>query len=154
MFYGLSLGLLLAATSVAGLSFHYNDAGGFGFYRPEGWAARDEGRSTRLTGPATDSAQTEIFAASDWISSAQDLPALRGYVKYLAKGAPVGEKWVGELRGYSFTDARQVSHWFILREKKNVLILEYRLAGSEAQREEALAILSSFQIRTGGISYP
>ena len=43
---------------------------------------------------------------------------------------------------------------FFLREPKNVIELRYVLRGSPAQVEEGREILSSLEIRTGGIEYP
>lgn len=146
--------LVLAPAAAAGFSFHYNENGGFGLYRPEGWGARDEGRSSRLTGPRQDFAQTEIFAGSDWVGRVHDGPGLLAYVREQSGGAPVEPIEVSGLAGYAFRKGADQGYWYLLRGDQNVIVLEYTLRGSSAQRREAAEVLGSFEIRTGGISYP
>jgi hypothetical protein len=145
---------LWALPSLAGFSFHYNENGGFGFYQPEGWRVFVNGRSSRLSGPAKEESQSEIFAGSDWVGSVHSLADLKVYVEKEAEGIRLSELRVGELNGFSAATGANEGRWFLFRSDQNVIVLNFALRGSPAQVEEGRTILSSFEIRTGGISYP
>ena len=143
---------LLAALALA--TFAYNDAGGFGLYQPEGWRVVNEGRSMRVTGPAGDTAVSEIFAGSDWPGRVPDRETLRALVMREAGGRAVSEIEISELPGFAFARGPNAGNWYLLREPGNVIVLRYDLRGSAAQVEEGREILDSFAIRTGGVAYP
>lgn len=138
--------------AVAAFSFHYNENGGFGFYQPEGWRARVNGRRSELKGPLTDFGQSEIAVGSDWVARVHSLEDLRAFAEDSAGGPLLGFR-VGGLEGFK-VEGNNRGAWFLLREDQNVIEVEFKLRGSAAQREEARLILDSIEIRTGGISYP
>ena len=150
----LMLTALLAPAAGAAFSWHYNQHGGFGLYRPEGWALEETDRRVRITGPAKERSRSEITAGSDYQARVRSLPELEAYAKQEAAGLFVVPRENSGLAGYGFEGPDGRGAVFFLREPKNVIELRYVLRGSPAQVEEGREILSSLEIRTGGIEYP
>lgn len=142
--------LALFVSSPALAHWHYNEHAGFGIYQPEGWEARVEGRSSRLTGPATDHAQSALFLGSDWVSSVKDEASLARYAHEQAAGRAVAPHAVSELPGFRVGDEEHGAY-FVLRQPENVIVVEYDLRGSRAQIDEGQTMLGSIEIRTRGI---
>jgi hypothetical protein len=146
--------LLLALTALllshpALASWHYNEDGGFGIYQPEGWRVEHEGRSSRLTGPENDVAQSEIFLGSDWQTPVTSLEKLRAYVSAETGEAPEATT-VSGLEGFRAGTPLRGSV-YLLRAPENVIVVRYELRGSSDQVEEGRTMLSSIEIRTRGI---
>lgn len=148
----LLFGLTTNATGLRPLSWNFNHDAGFGFYQPEGWRAARNGRSSTLRGPETDSAQSEFFFASDWVSGVKTPEELRAYVQR-ETGRPPAPRELSGLPGFVVGDRLSAGLW-ALRAPGNVIILRYELRGSPAQISEGEEVLSSFEVRTGGIEYP
>src|SRR4051812_1237969 len=96
--FAATLSLFLSLPALA--SWHYNEDGGFGIYQPEGWSVRHEGRSSRLEGPESDSAQSEIFLGSDWISKVKTQEQLRSYVQSESGNTEIETISVSGLEGF------------------------------------------------------
>ncbi|MGZ3649856.1 MAG: hypothetical protein ACXVB9_01810 [Bdellovibrionota bacterium] len=128
-------------------SWHYNENGGFGIYQPEGWSVQDEGRSTRLTGPERDSAQSDFFLGSDWVSKVKIPEDLRGYVQEETGSRSVESITVSGLPGFRAGTAEHGSY-YLLRIPENVIVVQYDLRGSRDQIDEGLTMISSVEVRT------
>ncbi|MGE3260693.1 MAG: hypothetical protein AB7K68_02830 [Bacteriovoracia bacterium] len=138
--------VLLAALSVQA-SWYYNEDGGFGIYRPEGWSVQHNGRSSVLHGPVTDKAQSEIFLGSDWVSRVDSVEALEKYVVGEAKDQHPRAVEISGLPGFRAGTAAKGAI-YLLRIKENVIVIQYRLRGSPDQIAEGKTMLSSVEIRT------
>lgn len=139
-------GLLLLLSPAWAGSWHYNDYGGFGFLEPEGWRAEQNGRSSRLRGPETDTDRSELFVASDWQSEIRNLSELEAKIRRSEAGNPEPFQLSG-LEGFRLGSGGE-GKYFLLRQAKNVILVEFVLRGSKAQREEGALVLSSLAIRT------
>lgn len=150
----LALFLLGACTGQARAgSWYFNQNGGFGIYQPLGWTIEENGRSAVLKGPERDSAQSEIFLGSDWISAAKDVPSLKTYLERNYPGQTFAPTRVSELEGF-VSGSNDHQSEFIFRSPENIIEIDIDIRGSKAQKDEAREALSSIEIRTGGRSYP
>lgn len=145
--------LLLLVSLSAHASWYYNEDGGFGIYQPEGWTVSHNGRSSTLTGPATDRAQSQIFLGSDWQSKVVDLPSLEAYVKKISGDQHPRPVSVSELSGFQAGGKRHGSI-YLLRIRQNVIVVNFDLKGSADQIDEGQTMLGSIEIRTKGNEYP
>ncbi len=133
----------------ADASWLYNENAGFGIYQPEGWTSSSEGRSTTLSGPLHDSAQSEIFLGSDWSSRVRSLEELRAYaIRETGDKSPRAIKISG-LDGFA-TGKEKAGAYFVLRSPENFIVVEFDLKGSSEQLEEGETMLGSIDIRTRG----
>jgi hypothetical protein len=131
-------------------SWLYNENGGFGIYRPEGWTASIDGRSSQLRGPESDSDQSEIFLGSDWVSGVRTLSDLR---KFAVKDSGTSKLFPysnSGLLGYRAGDSEHGA-LYVLRIPENVIEVKFQLRGSRAQIDEGETMVSSLEIRTKGI---
>jgi hypothetical protein len=149
----MKLFLLLLLSLAAHASWYYNEDGGFGIYQPEGWAVAHNGRSSTLTGPVSDRAQSWIFLGSDWQSRAVDLPALEAYVKAVSGDPHPRPITISELPGFRAGTARKGSI-YLLRVPTNVIEVKFDLKGSADQLDEGRTMLGSIEVRTKGNEYP
>lgn len=141
----LCIGLLLSTPALA--HWHFNEDGGFGIYQPEGWRIRPNGRSSRLLGPEKDSAQSEIFLGSDWVSRIASLDDLARHVRAETGATELGAATISGLQGYQ-VGSKTSGAIYLLRVQNNVIVVEYSLRGSPEQIEEGETILSSIDIKT------
>ena len=128
-------------------SWYYNENGGLGIEQPEGWTVHENGRSARLVGPANDSAQSEIFFGSDWISGVKTDADLKAYLQKENPKAQLEPLTISDRAGYKFGSSKK-GQIYILRLPENVIVLEYTLRGSKDQVDEGTEAISSFDIRT------
>jgi hypothetical protein len=128
-------------------SWLYNENGGFGIYQPEGWSSRIEGRSTSLSGPSTDSAQSSIFLGSDWSAEADTLEHLKALVIEKTGDANPEAIGVSGLQGFRAGSAENGA-LYLLRIPQNFIVVEFELRGSEDQVREGKVMLGSIEIRT------
>ncbi len=147
----LLLAFIIAPTAFA--SWDYNENGGFGIYLPDGWSSTENGRSTQLTGPTADSAQSKIFLGSDWVSHVNTIDDLENYVRTQVKNASPTKVQNSGLDGFSVGN-ELVGKMFFLRQAENVIVVEYQLRGSSDQKDEGKTALGSIEIRTKGNNYP
>lgn len=145
------LAILLSLPAFA--SWHYNEDAGFGIYEPEGWSVDHEGRSSRLTGPANDSAQSEIFLGSDWQSAVKTADDLQQFALSDSGASRATPITISGLAGYRVGTAEEGAY-YVLRIPENVIEITYDLRGSKAQKSEGKTMLSSIEIRTKGNEYP
>lgn len=141
---------LLLLTIPAQASWHYNENGGFGIYQPEGWQSSILGRSSTLTGPETDRAQSEIFLGSDWVSKVENTSKLEAYVKKETGDASPRPIEISGLAGFQAGKGPKGAI-YLLRIPGNVIVVRYELKGSKAQIDEGETMLSSIEVRTKGI---
>ena len=141
------LALLLSLPALA--SWHYNENAGFGIYEPEGWREFTQGRSSRLTGPESDSAQSEIFLGSDWQSSVKTLQDLEKFALSDSAAKRAIPIMTSGLRRYRVGTAQEGA-CYVLRIPENVIEVSYSLRGSDAQKSEGRKMLSTIEIRTRG----
>jgi hypothetical protein len=134
-------------------SWHYNENGGFGIYEPTGWTDSVNGRSSQLTGPEHDTAQSSFFLGSDWQSSVQTLDDLKKFALEDSGATTATPITISELHGFR-TGTALHGNYYVLRIATNVIEISYDIKGSKAQREEANTMLSSIEIRTKGNEYP
>lgn len=139
--------LALLVASPAHASWHYNEDGGFGIYQPEGWEVQHEGRSSRLTGPESDVAQSEIFLGSDWTSRVRSPEDLERYAREESGSRKVEPITVSDLPGYRYGTPEH-GGYFLLRLPENVIVVRYELRGSPSQIEEGSTMIGSIEVRT------
>lgn len=145
--------LSLAASMPALASWHYNDNGGFGIYEPTGWTDEVNGRSSQLTGPEHDSAQSSFFLGSDWQNSVQTLDDLKRFALEDSGATRATPITISGLSGFR-TGTAEHGNYYVLRIPTNVIEVTYELKGSAAQKAEGKTMLSSIEIRTKGNEYP
>ncbi|MGZ3694220.1 MAG: hypothetical protein ACXWQO_08460 [Bdellovibrionota bacterium] len=145
--------LLLFVSIPAHASWYYNEDGGFGIYQPEGWNVHHNGRSSTLTGPTEDKAQSQIFLGSDWVSHIDSTAALEAYVKHESHDSHPRAIQISDLPGFQVGNAAKGAI-YLLRINENVIVIQYQLKGSKDQIEEGETMLGSIEIRTKGNEYP
>jgi hypothetical protein len=145
--------LTLILSLSAHASWHYNENAGFGIYEPEGWTDHVNGRSSELTGPASDSAQSSLFLGSDWQISVQDLANLKKFALEDSGATSATPITISELSGFR-TGTAEHGAYYVLRIATNVIEVKYDLRGSAAQKTEGKTMLGSIEIRTKGNEYP
>jgi hypothetical protein len=138
---------ITALSSPAFASWYYNQNGGFGIYQPEGWSVVESGRSARMTGPVTDTAQTDIFLGSDWKSSVKTLGDLKTWLQRTYPGVQLTTIQISKLNGYR-VGSEVDGAYYVLRLPENVIVVEYHLRGSDQQVDEGTTCLSSIEVRT------
>lgn len=131
-------------------SWSYNDDAGFGIYQPEGWRIVRNGRSSKLLGPLSDSAQTEIFIGSDWRSKIRSLEDLRQFAMKEYNDPKPRAIQIAGLDGFE-VGMRNNGARLVLRQPENFIVVTYHLKGSSEQIAEAELALTSIDIRTKGI---
>ena len=141
--------ILLLNFSAEASSWSYNDNGGFGIEQPDGWEVSIQGRSSELTGPVQDFAQTKIFLGSDWVTGIRSISDLEKYVKKQAGSNSVRKVQNSGLEGFQFGTSIK-GRFFYLRQAQNLIVVTYQLRGSSDQIQEGQIALDSIEIRTQG----
>jgi hypothetical protein len=139
------IGLLPAHEALA--SWYYNRNAGFGVYQPENWRVIEHDRAAQLIGPENDFAQTEIFLGSDWDGKVRNLDELKSWVYKNTRFTNPRAYRISDLSGFQVGDTDEGAI-FILRVPTNIIVIEYSMRGSAAQRNEGHTALSSIEIRT------
>ena len=136
--------------TIHAFSWYFNQDGGFGIYQPEGWSVAHRDRSSTIVGPEMDSAQSEIFMGSDWNGHAQSLEDLKMILLEETGLSDFREVQVSGLSGFA-VGTPENGAMYIFRVPENFIVVRYELRGSNDQIEEGKTMLSSIEIRTGGL---
>lgn len=127
---------------------YYNKNAGFGFWYPASWKTVENGRSATTSGGEYSTETSEIFIGSDWVSMATTLPGLKLYLQNEnGPGTTLEAFTFAELEGFRIGNEIE-GELYLLREPKNVMVIQYSLKGSGYRLEQAMAVLNSIYIRT------
>jgi len=138
-------GLFVAISAQA--SWLYNFDGGFGIYLPDGWSGLHNGRSTQISGPAKDFAQSQFFLGSDWVNKINNIDDLAEHMRLETTFTNLSPITISGLSGFT-AGSLQNGAIYLLRTKGNVIVIRYQIRGSTPQIQEAQTMLESIEIRT------
>lgn len=147
MIWSMKALILLFLALPAHASWYYNADGGFGIYQPEGWNVSHNGRSSTLTGPVEDTAQSRIFLGSDWVSHIDSPAALEAYVRAESGDKHPRAVTISDLPGFAVGSVAKGAI-YLLRINENVIVIQYQLRGSKDQVGEGKTMIGSVEVRT------